>query len=734
LSKSTNIMLIRVDVYPGDGINNGRQQQLATTGTPSTTLHACLATVSENDTEDKGCLLRVGRKTGNVIFEKDKTVSRSHCLVRCISTNPNLNVDHAMKPRTGTEEEEACDASKYGMCLVLENASKAGTFVAVADTSAAATDSKDEEEKEDGGDSDTDEEGISQQSRSNANSHAAVAGGAGAAGSLDDLPPLSSATQSFWGSSPVKFIKLDAGDTHILDLEGSGNHCTSNGDEASSDIKTVFVQFGRGESTIAITLIPLHIAFSRVKPRDLAEWQPKLPLLGALPVPDNLPSKSTTHLVTTERTPGAKQLIAFQLEIPMVSLLFLQAMMDRSSPADPLPDPNNCLPKLGDLAFWDDKPNANLWAEYSFLSIESNDVQALVASAGARVVPLYDCTQKKAVQKAQDLLASNSNTACCFAIDSKTSSFAKKLAKAGVPMVSAKNVAAGICSQRARLKDVDGNFIGPALHDDHDDDNDNGDDQVQPMEQDHDDSPGDAFPDSELQTQQQDQILENIAEEEEPCSSSNTGTMADDSASLHPAETENSTKSLQQESEQQQMMQDNAKEESEAQKPNKKTAAKAKDDRRPLMKSTKSSTAPPERLGQKDKEGWFVAAPKNERKRKEWRQRASKDYLAETGGQKEWVPAAPTETVCIVVQPRNAPEQRPSLSTYTGANFKRFRKNIVTKIHPRDRISLKTHMPKATKQLQQLEEQNREMEEQQRIADELFGGTFSKTLKKKRRS
>jgi hypothetical protein len=127
-------MLLRIEAYPAEAPLHPSPKPL----------YACLATsgtagnitVNSNDADTAGRLITVGRKTGDVTFDDDKSVSREHCILRLVSVNENVaGILHSltaplpppMKPRN-PEEIKACD-NDLQMCVVLENIGKVGSFV-----------------------------------------------------------------------------------------------------------------------------------------------------------------------------------------------------------------------------------------------------------------------------------------------------------------------------------------------------------------------------------------------------------------------------------------------------------------------------------------------------------------------------------------------------------------------------------------------------------------------------
>ena len=118
-------MLLKVEVYPFTG-----EAFSGTERTPEQTTHVCLATTTTSSSnKDKGRLLTVGRKTGDITMTKDKSVSREHFVVRMVTTNKTLPTTGATaSPATATlEQQKACQESSFYQCaVVLEGIGKLG--------------------------------------------------------------------------------------------------------------------------------------------------------------------------------------------------------------------------------------------------------------------------------------------------------------------------------------------------------------------------------------------------------------------------------------------------------------------------------------------------------------------------------------------------------------------------------------------------------------------------------
>jgi hypothetical protein len=153
---------------------------------------------------------------------------------------------------------------------------------------------------------------------------------------------------------------------------------------------------------------------------------------------------------------------------------------------------------------------------------------------------------------------------------------------------------------------------------------------------------------------------------------------------------------------------------------------------------SRSTTASHECLDGVDENGWYAAAPKADSTRKAWRQKASKSCAEQDG--EHFQPAAGSKAVAAVVAPSQAnPSQnyaapRVHERKANGPDFRTFRKNIVPrKIDASEIIQMVVVQPREDEVLQELEEEQRQLEVQQRVADELFRDVGSSMPRRKRR-
>ena len=95
------------------------------TGTSSADpLPALYASPASASHHSNGVLFTVGRKNADIVFEKEKSVSRAHCSLRLITSKKVRGKaddgNHAAEAKT-KEEIEACEASEDGLAIVLDD-------------------------------------------------------------------------------------------------------------------------------------------------------------------------------------------------------------------------------------------------------------------------------------------------------------------------------------------------------------------------------------------------------------------------------------------------------------------------------------------------------------------------------------------------------------------------------------------------------------------------------------
>ena len=757
----TTSMLIKIQAFP-DG-----------SGAISKTLHTCLATSNK---ENAGVICSVGRKNGDIIFPTDKSVSREHAKLRIVSRNHDD--DGGQKPRN-TEEIQACEKSEYGMCVVVENTGKGGSWIAVDKQPIAVNIDGDDSETDAGSDEETDDEGISQKPPTQASSTAA-------ASQQSETPPLSTAVREFWGNKPAELKKMDDGMTEILPLSLDKNN------------RTILIQCGRFESTIKLTLMRIFVAFSGMSKKELKAFRSQvLPSIGGLGVEGEIPDYKTTYLVTKDRMAGAKQLIAWCYDIPMVPKTFLQAIADRTNPTDPLPNPNDFeLENTESNDFWDQKADPNLLSNYTLLSIEDNEIEKLAIAAGAKCVALYNSDDyETAAQKCID------NGELCFAFSTRKKETKKLHSVMNVPLVSTKKLALAVSQQNKILPDDKGSPIvrdtpaTEATPNFAEDGNKDEEKKAQPEEKDEKKKRDDVEErissqsmsqqgrrESPRRLQKKQQEIENPDSPEMPRRKRKTKetkevaefdhskiNKEDESSGDEEDYTRGRTIKRRRRDDHDSSPQDKSRkkeppigftkadislstlqEEDSLVRQEEENSMEVSRDHSIQEKPTeteKEALAPSSTTQIKDGQllssaadssGWFTTAPKDDRLRKERRRRAERENRDDI-----FLPAAITEVVTTLINdrpPKRNPTSATSTSrssskrrTYTGPNFKKFRKNSIVKATKTEIYAVSAVLSKQTARQRRMDEDERALEEEERRADELFRGDGMGGTNKKRR-
>jgi hypothetical protein len=136
-------------------------------------------------------------------------------------------------------------------------------------------------------------------------------------------------------------------------------------------------------------------------------------------------------------------------------------------------------------------------------------------------------------------------------------------------------------------------------------------------------------------------------------------------------------------------------------------------------------------FGRADANGWFKAAPKDDRERSRWRQRASEANQKETGIKLEssastnsgdpriYVVATNENVIADVVNHRHRRQNNPN-----PPNFKKFRKNLLPRAIPSEEVVvlLDAALSQARQAPQEPSAEERQLQEHQKLAEALFKG------------
>jgi len=744
--------------------------------------------------QNDGLIATIGRKSDmDIVFHTEKSMSRKHAVLRFVaiiddidddgngndndSTNNTTNKSYFAAPRN-KKETTACENSPYGMCLVLENLGKSGSFVASRDKNAVqppmgddnAKQRKNNNDNNDSDDETTDDEddnnGVSQL-QSTQNIYATSMTTQTQDGIVEEVgsAPLriSNAIRNHFGSSPVQFMKIDTNANHILSF-GSDNIAGKDEDVEDEDEKnnnidivnrpvSIMIQFGAPTHqstlpTIKITRIPMNVVMSSSVPSSI---QKSLRFCGGLLQKNGaLPRYGeTTHLIVPERMPVAKQIIAWCYGIPRVSPDFIEALNNHQNVHDPFPDCSNYPTLANDTnEFWDEIHDKKLLSNYIMISADEPsefESERLAEAAGAIVERLYDTNKKPTkgkitifTKQARKLLSDTKNTTTIVLLllssrtstntNSKTKSsgtntniLIKKLKDMGIETINPKILAKAITHKVSDLTGLKNGSItttatttgkrrnSGVVYSELED---------QKKRTKNSSNPGGA---------QDDQVLNNNGngnnDGKDSCRDlpSSGATM-----SVIPIDNECDTKNENR---------------------NKRNTSLASPygtgngncDRRVQQRAS---------LGKADANGWYAAGPKDDHERMKWRQIASETYKDKTGDDIERSASTNDVVVKIMIAPTTTQPSSLFSQSYSSRghqrpasqagddnvpNFKKFKKNYFKKVDPNDRIILLQATSSTKQNHHELSAEQREIEEDQRLADALFKGDPVPIQKKRSR-
>lgn len=415
------VMLLRIDVHPGSFERESSLDQ-------RTTHHVSVGT---------GARWTLGRKNATAEIKDDKTLSREHMALFFCSTKSHPDIVKATHPA----HVKACEQEKGGICLLLQNYGKLGTFLVRPDEPKPAP-HETKKKKDDGDDSDatTDDEMGSPQY-------------------LFSQQQQSSKSQLDVAISPVAKHYLPAG-ARLETIPWNGNV------PLHFDDKPVIIQCGKFGTTIVITRLPLNLVCSGEAKVVVA----RLPLyrIGAVQMDrivtnhNNGTTTTTTadYIVTPSYSVSPKQLAGWCHALPFVTADYIQAWLERTKPLDPIPAPHTYRPAADTFSFWSMVHRRSLFRNCTLLLTqppEPDEYELLCQAAGMKVVPLYDGQSLLADDVVQAIV--HQNAPHCFVMYSKRK-IAKFLNKLQVPLITGKELAQAITEQRA-LTDKKGYQVAP---------------------------------------------------------------------------------------------------------------------------------------------------------------------------------------------------------------------------------------------------------------------------------
>lgn len=659
-----------------------------------------------------------------MVLSSDKAVSRKHAVAMLKTTRTELlceNDLHAPVLATSAEEIEACHASCDGVCLVLENLGKLGSFVVVEKPTKKPT-KKAPQQAQDDEDATDEDEDVSMSIQQ----------------SQTGLPPLSNATRALVDDpSQVTLHAVPPNESVVLTQLALTQQYTP-------ENPRVIIQIGKTGSTLLLTRKPFRFMLGS---SDKADY-PSLKQLHKIDAhwiqPADDQGSSLTHHVTPARQFTTRQLISWLLGRTFVHPDYLQALLNRTNAADPMP-PTIPPPAEDGAAFSAHAPTVS-WAAWTFLAYEQRDqeVAALAKAAGASVIYVYKLgnTIAQQVKAIENMFAKNEvDKNKCFMLSTKSK---KKIVnelhgRLKVVAISTKDMAKYLTNTEPTLPDG----------------------SLAPLLQDNTKSPvADATKDDSTQAPPE-TSHEMILPPPKVTASPSTKRKIDlpttnETLKKHkrtekrdrtPVKTNvaySFKKATPQDSaEETQMPMDQEEEDPEKAAASKATVPSSAKQSEPAVTEEKAISGkndvtevpPPDngndsdeddrpqqrRLQSDDADGWLTAAPKGKERKAFVR---SKEEISEETGTTadEMVDVAPTVRVTgLVVQAQGQLTSRAAVVT-SGPNYKAFRKNVVP-APARARIQFRVHMTQGAKAQEQAATQLEELEEQRRRADALFAGT-----------
>jgi hypothetical protein len=771
--------------------------------------YACLA--SADNSAGAGQLLTVGRKNSTILLDSDKSVSRDHLHLHLLSNNPEhqepLVLDDDKKFAaagipSSPQETSACEASPMGMTLVVKNLGKFGTSVLAMgpkDQGDNAADDKNQNENHSSDDSETEDE--SQQKAP------APSGGLPEIKDLTWFEKTKTIVARLSKDSPTAFSmsgqKLEAKQDFVV--PGKATH--------------ILIQCGQVGSLIVLTRLDLTFCKSGLTKAEVSLWKKLVYCIGGSLIEsgveevlfaaaehnkhkekcmtqDNNKLPCTTYLVTPQREGTGKQIIAWMLDVPFVTVGFLEALLQRKKIQDPWPKMEDFNTPVnpdytGSLAtFWTTEyPNkTRLWESCTFLCTSESMAETgyIVRSAGGNVVALYGIKEKEAHKIVQELLESPEKKDGLFS-DNGRSKIAKWVKKQGIPQIKCKQVTQTLIKQEMLRDEVHDRIIGklPVVAK-----------EDKPVEREPEKKPSEEDDDSSVTDDEEAKIQISQASQRKPKESEDPDKNADQQATKRKRVEDDDGEEKQGSRSQRKVArsssidegnENRATRESQSQKAveilppvqeedsmqlNNTADASMEEEGEgvvepsPRNKKRSREEEPKPTLGERKKkepryqaplkggsgtarlasteDGWMIAAPKDAAGRRAYLR--PKEEIMDRFHQEEPVEEAETVVCSLIARPfdpnRNRLTGVRNKSNKGGIDFKKFRKNSIIKAGRSSRIEMRSVLPKETELQRQMEEQQRALEEQQRAADELFhggGGTRqsrlgSTTTRRKRRN
>ena len=795
--------------------------------TPTTTLNGWTDRWCHWSDEGGGTsnhVLSVGRKAGDVIFPEDKSVSRQHCVIKCLRHKQSQTETEGGEGELGHVNSmkevyrRAMEANPFGCVLVVENLGKAGTYIAELPQSQVMKSTLDVNcSNDDDDDEATDDEGMTsqlggvpqrnhhtqqntqQQSQQQQQQRLQLAPlGDGVA--APEGWPLSASTKELWAEriKDVTMVKVDVDQSRVLDF---------------SEPRSIIFQVGVHGSSIKISWLPFRVVFSRL-PKEMEGIRKDLSTIGA--VEESNITSYTTHVVTPEVTVSAKPLTACCRGLPLVTPAYLKALMDHTRPKDPIPSMSDFLsPYDPNMMLIKEKgANPKLMQGYTVFFLDHVvEMESLVQFSGGISIALYNLkNDKDRFAKVETTLRNASNDCVHVVFASKKRVYSKIVNFEGVYELKPGAWGTSISKQNPQLKGGDKVVIPtPSVEVETSSvtEPSTGIDAIPNQSRKDDDSDtDDEIPPSAMMTQKS--KLQTQEEVTAPAAAATSTTTTSGSRRSQRALPQNAVtpSSQKRPAEQASLSSPESPVESsmtEFEAPTRKRRKRGEPTIEPIIEETtmndweaptrrgpatspniaddeqspdepsnpdfpvdqdeamdndldhgapegmaipprtsrirvnRALTTGDESLGGADSNGWFAAAPKDDSIRTAWRQKASKLSAEEDG--EHFQPAPASRAVAEVILPSKAtPSQNyassriPARKT-NGLDFRAFCKNIVPrKIDDSEIISMVVVAAREDDVLQEFEEEQRQLEIQQRVADELFRDIGASMPRRKRRA
>lgn len=376
--------MFRVEVYP--------EGYKSSTWKPSLVVHTCFSAPDDR-------ILTIGRKTGEVMFSEDRSVSREHAILSLVATNNSSE--------SGTKS------------LVVNNVGKLGTFIVeeAKDVSLSLPSSTVNENVD--SDATDDDEG--------------------------DSPQNPSSIRNIGGYA----VKLSRISLHLASTNASVRVVGPKESKTLPNHSKTILQFGKLGSTIIIT--PLKFRIIRVSGKTGKQSKPALfehaEEMGIEDLQNIALTEGTvTHVVTKSRNASPNQIAAWAMGIPIITNDYWKALWGRKEVTDPIPAEADYPPTPDNSNFWEKETNKEIWSNSIFLAVKEDDLINLVAGGGAHIVKLWEFGEDGGLAHGTEILRNDKLKPACFVSDTRRT-VAKKLIQLGAAKVLPKELAKFLTEQ-----------------------------------------------------------------------------------------------------------------------------------------------------------------------------------------------------------------------------------------------------------------------------------------------